>query len=97
MGGKNWKNGELPREADDAGFVVLVTTDKNIRYQQNLRGSKIDLVVLGQGRWSLIRNHVAQVIAAVNAATPGQLCGGRYSFRAAEDTELNGSLDTNGL
>jgi hypothetical protein len=62
-------NGELLKEA--AGFEVLITTDKNIRYQQNLKGRKIALVVLGQGRWSLIRHYVAQVVAAVNAATPG--------------------------
>jgi hypothetical protein len=28
-------------------------------------------VALGQGRWSLIRRHVSQVVAAINAATPG--------------------------
>jgi len=49
----------------------LLTTDKRIRYQQNLIGRKIAIVVLGQGRWSLIKPHVAQVVAAVNAATPG--------------------------
>jgi len=42
---------------------VLVTTDKNLRYQQNLTGRKIALVVLGQGRWSLIKRCVAQVVA----------------------------------
>jgi hypothetical protein len=64
-------NGELLKEAEAAGFEVLVTTDKNLRYQQNLEGRKIALVVLGQGRWSLIRHHVSQVVAAVSAATPG--------------------------
>ena len=48
-----------------------MTTDKNLRYQQNLAGRKIAIVVLGQGRWSLIRKYVAQVVATVNAATPG--------------------------
>jgi hypothetical protein len=64
-------NGELLNEAEAAGFEVLVTTDKNLRYQQNLTGRKIAIVVLGQGRWTLIQPHVAQVVAAVNAATPG--------------------------
>jgi hypothetical protein len=32
---------------------------------------QIALVVLGKGRWSIIKPHVAQVVAAVNAATPG--------------------------
>ena len=65
------ENGELLREAEAAGFDVLVTTDKNLSYQQNLARRKIAIVVLGLGRWSLIKPHVAQVVAAVNAATPG--------------------------
>ena len=64
-------NGELLDAAEAAGFDVLVTTDKNLRYQQNLTGRKLAVVVLGQGRWGLIRRHVAAVVAAVNAATPG--------------------------
>jgi len=39
-------NGELIDAAERAGFEVMVTTDKNIRYQQNLKGRKIALVVL---------------------------------------------------
>lgn len=54
--------------ADAAGFEVLVTTDKNLSYQQNLAARKIAIVVLGQGRWSLLKRHVAQIVAAVNAA-----------------------------
>ncbi len=65
------ENGELLTAAEAAGFEVLVTTDKNLRYQQNLAGRKIAIVVLGQGRWSVIKRHVAQIVAAVNAATPG--------------------------
>lgn len=40
-------NGELLTAAEQAGFELLLTTDKNIRYQQNLVGRKIALVVLG--------------------------------------------------
>jgi predicted nuclease of predicted toxin-antitoxin system len=69
-GWQELENGELLEQAEAAGFEVLVTTDKNLRYQQNLTGRKIAIVVLGQGRWTLIKPHVVQVIAAVNAATP---------------------------
>jgi hypothetical protein len=65
------ENGELLSKAEAAGFEVLVTTDKNLSYQQNLAGCKIAIVVLGQGRWSLIKRCVAQVVSSVNAATPG--------------------------
>jgi hypothetical protein len=57
--------------AEAARFEVLVTTDKNLRYQQNLTTRKIAIVVLGKGRWTLIQPQVAKVVAAVNAATPG--------------------------
>jgi hypothetical protein len=70
-GWQQLENGELLNQAEAAGFEVLVTTDKNLAYQQNLAGRKIAIVVLGQGRWSLIKPHVPQVVAAVNAATPG--------------------------
>ena len=65
------ENGELLSKAEAAGYDVLVTTDKNINYQQNLSGRKIAIVVLGRGRWTLIKPHVAKVVTAVGAATPG--------------------------
>jgi hypothetical protein len=39
-------NGDLLAEAERAGFEVLLTADKNMRYQQNLTGRRIPLVVL---------------------------------------------------
>jgi hypothetical protein len=35
------ENGDLLREAEASGFDVLITTDKNLRYQQNLKGGKM--------------------------------------------------------
>jgi hypothetical protein len=64
-------NGALLAAAEAAGFEVLVTTDQNMRYQQNLAGRLIAIVVLGKGRWTLIRRRMRQVVIAVNAATPG--------------------------
>ena len=64
-------NGELLDAAEAAGFDVLITTDRNIRYQQNLTGRKIAVVALGKGRWTLIRNSLPAITTAVVAATPG--------------------------
>ena len=64
-------NGDLLRAAEEAGFEVLVTTDKNMRYQQNLAGRRIAIVVLGNGLWPLVAPMLPQVIAAVNVAKPG--------------------------
>ena len=70
-GWEELENGELLAKAEAAGFEVLVTTDRNLPYQQNLKARKISVVVLGKGRWSLMKPHVARIVAAVNAATPG--------------------------
>jgi hypothetical protein len=66
-----FKNGDLLNAAEDAAFDVLITSDKGIRYQQNLTGRKLALVVLSQGRWRLVRQRLKAVAAAVEAATPG--------------------------
>jgi hypothetical protein len=42
------RNGDLPLAAEQAGFDILPTTDKNMRHRQNLVGRKIGIVVLGQ-------------------------------------------------
>ena len=64
-------NGELIRRAEEAGFQVLLSTDKNIRYQQSLTGHKIALVVLANQQWPVVRRYLERITAAVNAATPG--------------------------
>ena len=47
------ENDELLIAAEAAGFEVLVTTDKNLRHQQDHANRKIAIVVLGKGRWTL--------------------------------------------
>jgi hypothetical protein len=61
----------LLEAAEEAGFEVLVTPDKNIRYQQNLTLRRIALVVLGNPQWPVLCQHVEQVVIAINAAQPG--------------------------
>ncbi|MBV9268643.1 MAG: hypothetical protein JO061_20920 [Acidobacteriaceae bacterium] len=65
------RNGELLDAAESAGFDVLLTTDKNMRYQQNLVGRKIAIVVLRKQQWPELKAHVGRVVAAINAVTPG--------------------------
>ena len=64
-------NGELLEVAEAEGFEVLLTTDKNIRYQQNLTTRQIAFVVLGNSQWPVVRRYVERVVIAVDAATPG--------------------------
>ena len=71
------KNGELLDAAEAAGFDVFLTTDRNIRYQQNLTGRRIAIVVLSKSRWKLIKAHLPEIAEAVDAAVPS-------SFREVE-------------
>ena len=64
-------NGDLLDAAENAGFDVLLTTDKNLRHQQNLQSRKLAIVVLSKSRWSLVSPMMEQIVVAVNAAKPG--------------------------
>jgi hypothetical protein len=64
-------NGDLLRAAEETAFEVFLTTDKNIRYQQNLSKRVIAIVVLGNSRWRLIQRHVERVVIAINTAKSG--------------------------
>jgi len=63
--------GALLRQAEEAGFEVVVTADKNMRYQQSLKHRKIALVVLSTPQWPVVRLHLEKIAAAVDAAIPG--------------------------
>ena len=64
-------NGDLIYAAEQAGFDVIVTADKNIRYQQNLEARRIALVVIGNSQWPMVKLVAEKIAAAVNAAQPG--------------------------
>lgn len=71
IGWHELENGELIQSAEEAGDEVLLSTDKNIRYQQNLTSRKIAIVVLSNSQWPNVRLHLEKIAAAVNEATPG--------------------------
>ena len=71
---KRWstlQNGELLRTAEREGFEVLVTTDQNLKYQQNLKERQLAIVVLMTTSWPRIERKVNQVVAAINSVKPG--------------------------
>lgn len=61
-------NGDLLQLAEQAGSDLLLTTDKNLRYQQNMTSRKIAIVVLGNSTWRYVRPHLDRVVLAVNQA-----------------------------
>lgn len=67
---KGFKNGELLKAAEGR-FEVLVTADKNLRYQQNLKGRTIAIVELPWNSWPRLKPIVGRVRIAVETAVPG--------------------------
>jgi len=76
-------NGELLDVAEQAGFEVLVTTDKNIRYQQNVKARKIAFVVLEHAQWPMVKQVAEKIAAAVNSAQPGSYVEVEVPFKDA--------------
>lgn len=70
----NWgtlKNGELLEQAEKSGFEVLITTDQNLEYQQNLATRRIAIVVICTTSWPRIQPCTAAVLNALEMAVPG--------------------------
>jgi len=59
------RNGELLQAAEAAGFEVMITTDMDLQYQQNLAERSIAIVVLSTTSWPRIRAATQVVVAAV--------------------------------
>jgi predicted nuclease of predicted toxin-antitoxin system len=65
------KNGDLLSCAEAEGFDALLTTDQNLRYQQNLSGRKISVIVLMTTSWPRIKNHIASIVQTIDNLSPG--------------------------
>lgn len=71
LGWQELKNGDLLEAAQDQGFEVLVTADRNLAYQQNLEGRRLAIVVLPSGNWPVLLGAVADVVTAVGKSQVG--------------------------
>ncbi len=60
LGWSNLENGDLLRAAEGR-FEVFVTTDQNLRYQQNFAGRQLAILVLPTTNWLEIQRHQAEV------------------------------------
>jgi hypothetical protein len=65
------KNGELLGAAERAGFDLILTTDRNMPFQQNLARRKIAVMVLTRQQWPQLLPHVDLVIKALSTIQPG--------------------------
>jgi predicted nuclease of predicted toxin-antitoxin system len=94
---KQMANGELLARAEEQGFDVLVTNDRNIYAQQNLQGRRLSIVVLPTNLRRHIMDRASDVVDTIKRIEPGQYVvmeptGSRpvidYNAPEAETTEL---------
>ena len=73
QGWKSLSNGVLLKAAEDAGFDVMITADQGIRYQQNLRGLRLAIIVLSSNEWTIVTAHIQEIMAAINTIEAGDI------------------------
>jgi len=75
MGWTGKKNGALLALMTAAGFEVLLTVDRNLRFQQNLSGASVALLVLvGRGtRVVDLLPLIPAALAALSTIKPGEI------------------------
>lgn len=64
-------NGDLIRAAEEAAFEVIVTCDQNMRYQQNLTGRRLAIVILTTNHWDTIRANSEGILPVIEGAGEG--------------------------
>ena len=77
------KNGQLVALCEENKIDVLVTSDQNLSFQQNLRGKHLALVVLPSNDIEVLRGLSRRMALAVNQAIPGS-----YQFVILDDNCL---------
>lgn len=65
LGWSTVTNGDLIRLAEQEGYELLITTDTNLRYQQNLKGRSIAILVITTTSWPRIRQVTQRIVAAI--------------------------------
>ena len=71
LGWGELSNGELLRAAERAAFEIVITCDQNIKYQKDLTGDRLAVVVLDTTHWPTIDANPQPVREAVERATRG--------------------------
>ena len=70
MGWALLSNGDLLGAAEGR-FDLLITTDQNLRYQQNLSGRRLAILVLPTTSWPEIQKHNTEIAAVAASIQPG--------------------------
>jgi predicted nuclease of predicted toxin-antitoxin system len=71
MGWAELTNGDLLTAAESDGFELMITADQNIRYQQNLTGRRLALLVLGTNQLEVLFANVERIRSAIDRVAAG--------------------------
>lgn len=71
-GWQTLENGQLLGAAKKDQYTILITTDQNLRYQQNFQNRKIAIIVLLSTSWPRIQKHVETIIKIVEETGTGE-------------------------
>jgi len=55
------QNGDLLNQAEACRYEAFITTDRNLKYQQNLTGRKVRILVLTTTSWPRISKKIAEI------------------------------------
>ena len=71
QGWGGFKNGEL-LEVAEREFDSFLTSDRNLEYQQNLKGRKISILLLSTNHWPTLSQHSLLVQTALDKLRPNE-------------------------
>lgn len=77
MGWATLSNGDLLAAAEKS-FDAFITTDQNLRHQQNLAGRRLAILVLPTTSWPEIQKHTNQIADSMSALKPGDFIELRF-------------------
>ena len=71
LGWERLSNGVLLAAAEEAGFDVFLSGDRNLPSQQTMKGRKLAVLCMTANNWPIVPPHVQNVVGAVDSAEPG--------------------------
>ncbi len=66
------QNGDLLQATENEAYDVFVTTDQNLKYQQNMTGRRLAILVLLTTSWPIIKPHSVEICRAIEGLLVGE-------------------------
>ena len=72
LGWDRLSNGALLSAAEEAGFHVFLSGDRNLPSQQTMKGRRLAVLCMTANNWPIVQPHIQNIVEAVNRAEPGR-------------------------